>query len=548
MEHREYKSQIIPIFYLVLISWSGTCVQATPSFRADKVYPGMGLKMRTLGNSEPVSLPQPKTYTYTLTRGDVTKKQNRFNPYELWYAEQHCGTWRDNRGNTLTIGRVSKHMPQFGQEHVPREQYEKAISSEGSKVNPHDELSLSHWVGHFAKCHPQKAVKIGITSNFGLHSAMFVPVSKANPLVYLFQVKIRTPAGRKVPSDWFCAVVDVQDGTSLEKSRKVFESQFLAKVAAAPRIYTTSKRDTTSKELKTSRNESDNKIPDSPAREAARKSIANMKDWWFAETQEYIFLSDLRSSTGKSLVRYMQQNMPHLRKAFTELVPPFQPITEASVVRIFENPNEYKQYVGAELEWSIGLWSSMRRELIILSQGKDQDKTLEIIQHEGFHQYLFHSCNMVENLPWFNEGHACFFETAEISRSGKVTIPENTRVNHLLRNLDAATQHIPEVLKMDYRTFYSPARERRSLNYTTAWALIYYLHKGAPLMRPNPYNEILSKYLEELKKNRNPYAATTVAFERIDIERLQERFTDFWKRKRSKGRRYDPLAKRHSRY
>ncbi|MFO7936644.1 MAG: DUF1570 domain-containing protein [Kiritimatiellia bacterium] len=536
---------IIAVFTYLFCCFS---IQSAPSFRADRVYPGMGLKMRVLGNSHPVALPQPKTYIYTLTRGDTVKKQRRFNPFELWYADQHCGTWRDNNGNTMIIGRISKHLPQFALEHVPRGQYEKALNSEINKINPHDELSLIQWVGHFAECRPRKAVKLRTAFNFNLHSAEFVPVNESNPLVYLFRVNIHTPAGRRVPSNWFCAVIDVQDGSSLKKCRKVFESQFLGKVSAAPQTRTSTAADTGSKKLRTSLKGSGDKISDNPAREAARKSIANMKDWWYAETEEYIFLSDLRSSAGKSLVRYMQKNIPHLREAFQTLVPPFDPITETSVVRIFENPDEYKQYVGTELGWSIGLWSSMRRELIILSQGNDHDKTLEIIQHEGFHQYLFHSCNMAHNLPWFNEGHACFFESAEINRRGDVNIPENSRVNFLLRNMDEATRNIPDVLKMDHTSFYNPVREKRALNYTTAWALIYYLHKGAPLMRPNPYRDILPKYLRKLQKSRNPHVATIAAFERIDIERFQERFSDFWKHKRSRGRRYDPLARRHSRF
>ncbi len=527
---------------ITLITGLSCCfnIHGAPTFRADKVYPEMGLKMRVLGNSTPVALPQPKTYTYTLTQGDTSSKQNRYDPHELWYAEQQCGQWRDSDDNTLTIGRVLNNPPVFNQQHVLREQYDATISSTPT-IDPENEGALKEWVARFALCQPQGTETLKISSNFALSNAMFLPVNDGGPLVYLFQVKIRTPAGQLIPSEWFCAVVHIKDGSDPEKVRKTFESQFLAKVAAAPRTYTTTKADISSKELKTSRTGSSTKIPDSPAREAARKSIANMNDWWYAETQEYIFLSDIRSSAGKSLVREMQHSMPYLRKAFTTLVPPFEPLTDASVVRIFEDALTYKQYVGTELEWSIGLWSPMRRELVILSQGKDQDKTLDIIKHEGFHQYLFHACNMVENLPWFNEGHACFFETAEISRRGKVTIPENSRVRHLLSNLDAATQHIPAVLAMSYRDFYSPTENLRSLNYTTAWALIYYLHKGAPLERSNPYKNILKTYLEELKTSRDANAATTKAFEDINMEEMREEFKTFWMRKRARARTYNPL-------
>jgi hypothetical protein len=268
-----------------------------------------------------------------------------------------------------------------------------------------------------------------------------------------------------------------------------------------------------------------------------------MKDWWFAETQEYIFLSDIRSSTGRSLVKEMQRNMPHYRKALAKLIPPFESLTDANVVRIFENPQEYKQYVENNHAWSIGLWSPMQRELVILSQGKNKDKTIKIIQHEGFHQYLFFACDMVQNLPWYNEGHACFFETAEISQRGFVKIPENSRVQHLLRNLDDSAKHIPTLLATSHNSFYLVTEKMRDLNYTTAWALIYYLRKGAPLERKNPYSKILDTYLAELKSSRNASKATTEAFRGINIQKFQEDFKLFWKRRRNKARYYDPFKK-----
>jgi hypothetical protein len=148
---------------------------------------------------------------------------------------------------------------------------------------------------------------------------------------------------------------------------------------------------------------------------------------------------------------------------------------------------------------------------------------------------------MAPNLPWYNEGHACFFETIQIDRRGSAKIPENSRVQHLLSNLNAVAEHIPTLLATSHDSFYQVSDEMRSLNYTTSWALIYYLRKGAPLERINPYKNILNTYLSQLKATRNPNTATTEAFRGIDIKRFQEDFVDFWKHRRSKGRNYDPF-------
>ncbi len=523
---------------------SSRSAAGVPSFRVDNVYPELGLKMRVLGNSQPEMLAQFKTFTYTFTRGEESYKRDQFDPQELWYANQHCGQWRDTGGNTLTLGRATRQLPKFAEQHILREEFETALNDPANRLNPDQPAALNQWVASFTGSTPGPPVTLRIASNFSLNSALFFPDPDSRRLIYLFRVKIHTPSGGRVPSDWYCAVIRLNDEADTQKTRAIFESQFLTKVEAAPRTYSNAKNERSSNQLQPARSSgSTAAIPDSPSRAAARKSIASMKDWWFAETSEYIFLSDIRSSTGRTLVKEMQQNMPFFRAACARLIPPFEPLTDANVVRIFENQTAYKQYVGPDHEWSIGLWSPMQRELVILSQGSDHAKTLEIIQHEGFHQYLFYACSMIPSLPWYNEGHACFFETAEIDRRGVVTIPENSRVQHLLANLDAVAQHIPDLLTMDYDTFYHKSDEARSLNYTAAWALIYYLRKGAPLERSNPYDRILDRYLAELKTSRSSATATTEAFRSINTKKLQEDFTLFWKRQRSKARTYDPFKK-----
>jgi len=282
-------------------------------------------------------------------------------------------------------------------------------------------------------------------------------------------------------------------------------------------------------------------IPDTPSRMAARKSIANMKDWWYAETPEYIFLSNIRSATGKSLVKELQTSMPVLRGAFSKLIPPFEQAADVSVVRICETEETYKQYVSKNIEWSVGVWNPMRRELVILSQGKDKERTLDIIRHEGFHQYLFYATRMIENASWFNEGHACFFETAVIDNKGHVEIPEGKRCEHLLRNLDLAASQIPKLIHLSYSAFYSGTDEQRSLNYTTAWALVYFLRKGAPAENMTAYTGILDTYLKTLAATQDSEAASTAAFENINMMKFQSDFKNFWKKGRSSAHRFDPF-------
>jgi hypothetical protein len=528
-----------------------TAACAAPSFRSDKNYPNLGLRIRVLGNSAPEPLSQYQTFTYTFTRNGVESKRDLFDPRELWYATQHAGQWRDEDGNVLILGKPTllfPEVPKEAGEHVLREDFDKAIANPAIAFDPASADALSAWIKAFAVCTP-KAPEPLRSLPFNLASAVFIPVEESSMLVYAFRVKTRKPNGQTAPSDWFAAVIKIGDSTLKSKVRKDFEMQFLANVAAVPQTGpTTAAGGVQPKALATTAPASGKTpavaIPDHPSRTAARKSIANMKDWWFAETPEYIFLSDIRSATGKNLVKELQATMPTLRAAYGKLVPSYEGATDVSVVRIYEEAEAYKQYVGKEIEWSVGVWSPMRRELVILSQGRDKEQTMEIIKHEGFHQYLFYASGMIENAMWFNEGHACFFETTEVDNKGRVEIPENDRVNHLLENLDGAASQLPKLLHAGRAAFYGGSDQQRSMNYTTAWALVYFLRKGVPAEKLTDFASILDTYRTSLATTKNADEATTAAFEGVNMAKFQEAFTDFWKKGRNAAKRYDPLSEK----
>jgi hypothetical protein len=329
----------------------------------------------------------------------------------------------------------------------------------------------------------------------------------------------------------------------MSKARGDFEAEFLANVgnaagSGAGAADVRPKEITVPSARRAGGNES---ATDSPGRAAALKSIANMQDWWFAETAEYIFLSDIRSAPGRALVRDLQSDIPSLRRAFAVLVPPIETSSGTSVVRIYEDRDAYKRYVGKEMEWSSGAWIPARRELVILSQQNDRDRTLTIVKHEGFHQYLFHACGMTPNAAWFDEGHAALFESSNVDRAGHVDLVEGDRCSYLMTRLDAASAAIPKVIAMDHAAFYAGSNDQRALNYSTAWGLAYYLHKGAPARKQSAYAEIIPAYLSALEATRDPGKATAAAFSGTDMAVFQKDFLDFWKRWRHTARRHNPF-------
>ncbi|MBR4172011.1 MAG: DUF1570 domain-containing protein [Kiritimatiellae bacterium] len=509
---------------------------AAPSFRADRPYPALGLKMRVLGTSEPAPLPPPQVYTCTIHRSDGTEsKLDLLSPGELWIASQCVGRWVDKSGNELLIGKpTALPLPDgigtevnFGngsRRLVSREEFteelEKAEKKFGETING-DEIG-TEWIAAFTGDKVSQLEKL--KTSFNLAYAAFVPVENRNTLIWLFRTKAR--GNTKDPV--FCAVVKIADGTAASKVRKDFETQFLAHVSS---LYSTG-----GPGAKMGQNvfgaKQTEQTDSSPARDAALASIENMKGWWHADAKGYVILSDLRSKDGKSLVRWMQQNMPAFHQKLEELVPPAGEKRDLNIVRIFEDRDAYKRYLSGEIEWSIGCWVPMRRELVINwmgDKGKAQE-TLSIIRHEGTHQYLFYALQQSDLSLWYNEGHACFMECASIDNRGKATFrpKESSRYAYLKRHLDEATSKLDRCIFSDRSAFYGGTDQSRSLNYATAWGLIWYLRMGLP--KNSPYSSLLDTYRDNVLKTKDGAAATRAAFADVSMPELKEAFKSYWLR------------------
>lgn len=526
----------------VVLPLLAATLAAAPAFRGDQSLAAIGLRIRPLAESVPEPPAPPKTYAYVWTRGDERVTRDRYDPAELWLASQHAGQWRDPAGHRLTLGRMT-HLPPVIEpqaEHVDREVFEAALAKPAARLAPGNRAHLAAWITAFTGAAPGPAQPL--RTGYNLADALYFPTAPARQLVYAFRVKSRAIHRARAPSDWFCAVVEIADATPPDKVRELFETQFLGNATALDGAGTAAaaRRAAAASTLTGRAGQRPASVPDDPVREAARRSIANMRGWWSAETDAYIFLSDLGSASGKALIRELQATLPALHDAFSAMIPPFDATRAVSVVRIFSSADDYRHYVGPDHAWTHGLWSPMHRELVIRAEDQNRDGILEIIRHEGFHQYLFQATGMREQAIWFNEGHACLFEAAEVGGGRRVTIGEGTRVRHLLDNLPAVVRHIPAVLRMAPADFYTADDEDRRLNYTTAWSLVYFLRKGAPSRRLRTYAAIPDAYLDALRTAQNPAAATAAAFQSIDMERFQADFADFWKKGRGSARRYRP--------
>jgi len=227
------------------------------------------------------------------------------------------------------------------------------------------------------------------------------------------------------------------------------------------------------------------------------------------------------------LVRDLESDLEPMRAAYAVLVPPPQPIRAVGVIRIFADQEEYTRYVGEAYAWSAGLWNEGRGELVIrpVEQGRYdrvRERVMRTIYHEAFHQYLSLATQPLRACVWFNEGHAVFFEYADLQR-GNVSFRESESYVPL-----AAGLPLEALFSMNYAFFYSGTDDQRRQRYATAWALVYYLRRSEAADPSFAFAGFLDDYMRALQQERDGPKATRALLAKYPLASLQADFTDFW--------------------
>ena len=529
----------IQLISLILLA-TGINAFAAPSFGKAMNHPNIGLKFAPLERAKARPLPMPDAHAYLIHKPGDLNREDRFEPYQLWYHNQCEGRWQNTEGSSLIIGRISQSLPIFTEEHVSREEFEVIIADNDRQIDGKKPEQIHEWVASFVGDTVYEPEKLNINS-IALSAVYRYPCDASDTLIYAFHPR---RIGNARNFDWFCVVLKVVGVTEIKQFQLDFEDLWISKIAQP----TSAEKNEGigSKQLDTSRKgKTDFDQPYHPVRIAARKSIENYDNWWFAETDGYIILSDVNTDLGKSLVERVQKNIPILQDAYRKLLPPMTSTRDISLIRIFQFKSDYNAYVGEKLKWSGGIWMPRRRELA-LTQEFHTEEIMSTLRHESFHQYISYAWGMLTSSPWLNEGHACFFENAHIDSKGQISFPEDPeRLSVLIDNLDSAVAIIPNMFNMSYEDFYhgGGTAAGRSFNYALAWGLAYYLQKGAPRERNTPFKEILPSYTAALESSRNYHEADALTFADVDMKVFQSNFREFWLKRRASAMQYDPLEK-----
>ena len=261
------------------------------------------------------------------------------------------------------------------------------------------------------------------------------------------------------------------------------------------------------------------------------KGYSSMK-WWEQETPQYKFMTDLDKSSGGKFVKDAMRLMEAMRKSYEFYVPKQKDIgvCKVRVFKTLDGYREYRQSTGDDDKSSCGLWDPSREELLV--SAADQKDAQNTMRHEAFHQYLHYATGNGNHAMWFNEGHATFFENVRYNGANNTVrvVDEGNRAMWVSRSPEAHARHMKNILRMTHEQFYSGDM---NLNYCTAWALTYFLEKGAYTAKEfEPYRKVLPKYLELTAGGMDALKATEEAFKEVEGRDLAADFLSFWKRYR----------------
>ncbi len=531
---------------IILIS----AIFAIPVYGAKKAYlrtgksidlSPIGVNLKICKGLEANPAGSIKIYSFMQTRGSESKKIEAYNPQDLWLRDQLAGKWI-SREAALSIYTLTmlppKNITKFHQNLVLKKAFDEWKEKQSKNKVEWSDQNISDWLNsltnaQFTTLPPlkrgaprQSTTKIFTTDSLpnDLFYIVISNYSKETPILIHYKISPHLDRSKSLKTI-----------ASTIASMRLFKPK-LNSGAAKKRIVSNSRS-----LKKTNKERSPEYIA---SRDAVIKAIQNLKDWWYVETDNFIMVANIKN---KKTARDLSTNLEKSRTVYTQFYPLKTPLKAVSVARMFEERDQYVSYVGPALRWSGGVWMASIKELVVSpmnwgSKVERRKMMIETTLHEAFHQYLFFATGEKNNAMWFNEGNAQFFETIKI-RSGKPSIGINTNKAEMMKQLTSLNR-IRQMLTMGPQEFYS--EKGRKNNYALAWGLVFFMQKGAPVMKEkNSYHEIPEKYYDAMITTGNSQKATEIAWKDVDIEKFTSDFQKFWNSKTlvSKAIRFDPLKK-----
>ena len=473
------------------------------------------------------AIPMPKALHYRFRRGDSQWEETHYRVKEMWMSLAHGGLWRDAKGNEFRVARVNGSLPDGEADaHAKREDMDMILKS--AVLDDPDDATLAQWVSDYMGTAVSAEDLSPLVGARNVASARYVRLKADNSAGALF---LFAPKGEGLPGGWYFVSVKVGGKPVRDAELQKYLKTIVAGTA----------------QVKTAAASPDEKSAGGDVRRsAAKQSIAGMPRWWSSENKDYIFLTDMSKSQGGRFVKDAMKLMGAMRKAYARYVPGWKEMG-TSVVRVFATKEGYDAYNrsanGMAADRSIGLWSPSHEELLIMDMGNSaRVETQRIMRHEAFHQYLFYATGCGHHMTWFNEGHATFFECVQYNpKSDEVRIGDEGRwADGVAKDVGHIASLVPGILRLSHEEFYAGDLKTVNDRYRAAWAVTYFLEKGAPVLDEfAAYRKVLPTYLSLVREGRPPAEASAEAWATIGKRDIAADFLRFWG-KRVAAKAYEP--------
>lgn len=516
-----------------------------PEFRDTVPVEELGLELPGFQGAKQTPARPVEVLRYKWTDGVREWFEERSPMDELWRTAQTAGAWQDKAGNSMELARVlCKLPPALAGTDVTQAAFEELLrdpdQSLAAEASPSE---LAAWLRAFADVEPDGARRPERIQTNPSRIAECWSLPCADPRVRALAIRFHPARSAEPPCAWYAAVFRLAAAPRGDEFDRALRMSFLGGVrlgrAPAGGARFAKQRERLTKEGAAPREDE--------ARRRARESVALLDDWWHMDSENYILLSDDANAArrGDTILLMLES----LRPRYAALVPPFRrTIGQTSVVRVFRKREDYVAYVresGVLLDpaRSAGIFDGGRRELVI--SPVERNWTIDVngtIRHEGFHQYLFAAWNGANASLWFNEGTAEVFESYKPQGRDAWKATED---EHHAKRLEALARGLPDakwrelvlwLLFADGHAFYQPADNDVNRNYSLAYGVMFFLYRGAPAVRGEPYAKVLPTYFDEMERHGDCVRATLAAFEMGPdgsdthlVDRFAKDLQAFWK-------------------
>ncbi len=513
------------------------------SFRSSVEVPAAGLRLPAPPGAKEVGLPPTVMRTYKDGQGRLVEMQS---PRDYWVSSQFLGRWESEAGLRMTLAVPMGVLPsKWPRAHILPSEYEAVMRG---VAPPADAEEWKRWAETWTGSPLSEPLR-ALPPTTNLRAAQLFVFGGAPPLRRGLAFALRANAFGVDPQRWYFVLFEMAETAAAETLEREIIRSFLPNIAAAARPSGAIASPVQSRSPSTSATGATDADALTLSRQRALDSIRGHRDWWHTETPHYVLVSNLKGSRA-SAVRQIQEEIEPLRNAFAALVPPVVPIRAVSIVRVFADGDGYVQWVGQDKAWSGGMWMPDRGELVVRARewgnAREQREWLRgTVYHEAFHQYLHYATGGRVPAAWFNEGHATFFEGAEI-RDGKVIVEEELRYAAMTHKMVSEKRlAIASAFQMTYRDLYEGrAGAVRAENYARCWAIVYFLRKHAEAAPGGPFSDFHRRYLETFGRTGDNNQSLAVALGPQSMADLEAALIEFWNSPsaRRAARRFDPWS------